>query len=884
MAQKSESDYRALAEDRGFEWLGPVLPRTVGQKTLWRCSKGHIFPRHYSNLRGPARQCPICNGRKPRIVDEFPEQVKMYFDPDRNPEIEIEFTMSGSSMEIEWLCPVHTSHWPGKPKSVTSAWKKGESGCPSCSGKMKKVERDYHALASRVGISWIGGGLPNNTQTPTLWTCKEGHIFPRDYGSINFKWTGCPVCKGGKPRLLDEFPNQVGIYFDPDRNPDIKIDFIMSGSNKQIVWYCAEHHREWSAGPNSIVRSWSEGRSGCSVCSGTVKRTKDDYRALAKERDLEWLGPQLPESTGANTLWRCFKGHIFPRYYSNLSGPARECPICNGGLPRLIDAYPEQVAEYFDRDKNPEIAIEFIMSGSSKTVEWYCREHDRQWPAPPSSIYRAWSEGRSGCSVCSGTAKRTKDDYHALAMHLEIVWLGKKLPLDNKTKTDWRCDKGHEFPSTYNQLSRGHGCLYCAGRLASSDNNLHVKYPGVAKLWHPSKNGETTPNDVVPGSHDEYWWQCSANPELHEWEASVKSVVRSNLTGNEGCPFCSGHTFHREESLGAMNPELIPQWHPTKNGDKTPFDFSYGSGQLCYWKCTKCGHEWQASPNQRTSQGGKGCSKCSNQTSRLELRFYAELSEIFKNIEWRRKIDGKECDLFLPDYDFGIEIDGAYWHSDKLASDRRKNIFLERRGIHLLRVREQGLPRISDSDVFYTQGKSHLATVIAVVGYIKKKVTLSREHNNLVAEYIERKKYWNDKGYRRMVANLPAPPEGSSFADEYPDAAKKWDSGKNAPLLPTMFTSSSHKKVYWLCGNPAHAPFRISIKDRVAAHKRNGTNCKQCRDDKKWAPSPEELRKEYMTMLMGDIAKKHGVSRGTVRNRMIEYGITRRRRPGPNAL
>ena len=544
MAQKSESDYRALAEDRGVDWLGPVLPRGVGHKTLWRCPKGHNFPRSYSNLRGPARQCPICNGRKPRIVDAFPEQVKTYFDPDRNPEIEIEFIMSGSSAEIQWRCPVHKSHWPANPMSVTAAWKKGRSGCPDCSGKRIRTDCDYHDLANRVGISWIGESLPRNSQTKTLWKCDAGHVFPRDYGSINFKWIGCPICNGGLPRLIDAYPEQVNEYFDPDRNPDTEVDFIMSGSNKSIEWYCGEHNRQWPAQPNSICRAWSEGRSGCDICSGTAKRTKGDYRTLAKERDFEWLGPQLPKSTGDNTLWRCPKKHTFPRTYSNLSGPARDCPVCNGGLPRLVDEFPDQVREYFDPDRNPDIEMEFIMCGSSKSMEWYCLEHHRQWPAPPSSIYRAWRNERSGCDICSGTAKLLEDDYHSLAQRRGFIWIGTELPQDNKTKTDWHCEKRHKFPSTYNQIDKGNGCKFCSGREASSDYNLAVTNPEAADLWHPTKNGTTTPNDVVPGSHAEYWWRCPKNPELHVWEATVKSVVRSFLGGNTGCPDCAEFGFN----------------------------------------------------------------------------------------------------------------------------------------------------------------------------------------------------------------------------------------------------------------------------------------------------------------------------------------------------
>ena len=109
--------------------------------------------------------------------------------------------------------------------------------------------------------------------------------------------------------------------------------------------------------------------------------------------------------------------------------------------------------------------------------------------------------------------KKTEIDYHELARRRGFKWLGTKVPKDNKTKTDWLCDKEHLFDSTYNQIDKGNGCKYCSGRVASPENNLAVKFPEVAKLWHPTKNDDLRPEAVTPHSHDdEIWWLCPKNP------------------------------------------------------------------------------------------------------------------------------------------------------------------------------------------------------------------------------------------------------------------------------------------------------------------------------------------------------------------------------------
>ena len=56
-------------------------------------------------------------------------------------------------------------------------------------------------------------------------------------------------------------------------------------------------------------------------------------------------------------------------------------------------------------------------------------------------------------------------------------------------------------------------------------------------------------------------------------------------------------------------PELVAEWHPTKNGELLPEDTSYGSGRKLWWRCAE-GHEWVASANTRTNLKA-GCPECS---------------------------------------------------------------------------------------------------------------------------------------------------------------------------------------------------------------------------------------------------------------------------------
>ena len=68
------------------------------------------------------------------------------------------------------------------------------------------------------------------------------------------------------------------------------------------------------------------------------------------------------------------------------------------------------------------------------------------------------------------------------------------------------------------------------------------------------------------------------------------------------------------------HPDIARQWHPTKNGNLKPEQFTAGSGKKIWWLCKNkckegCNHEWDATIYDRTSGGG--CPFCS--PSRFKL-------------------------------------------------------------------------------------------------------------------------------------------------------------------------------------------------------------------------------------------------------------------------
>jgi hypothetical protein len=133
-------------------------------------------------------------------------------------------------------------------------------------------------------------------------------------------------------------------------------------------------------------------------------------------------------------------------------------------------------------------------------------------------------------------------------------------------------------------------------------------YLELVKQWHPTKNGDLKPINFSFGSSKKIWWKCPVS-EDHEWQASVKNRIRTN---GGGCPCCVGQKVVPSNCLATTHPELIKQWHPTKNGDLTPFDIVAGSSKQIWWKCPIIkDHEWKSTI---TTKINHGCSCCANIT------------------------------------------------------------------------------------------------------------------------------------------------------------------------------------------------------------------------------------------------------------------------------
>lgn len=109
----------------------------------------------------------------------------------------------------------------------------------------------------------------------------------------------------------------------------------------------------------------------------------------------------------------------------------------------------------------------------------------------------------------------------------------------------WRCARGHSFPMRVAlRTAREQGCPYCSGRkVLAGYNDLATIAPDVAREWHPTLNGELTPEMVTVGSSKPVWWQC---PRGHVWRTRVDTRAGAQ---HSGCPVCAGNCRKQKSVL-----------------------------------------------------------------------------------------------------------------------------------------------------------------------------------------------------------------------------------------------------------------------------------------------------------------------------------------------
>ena len=283
------------------------------------------------------------------------------------------------------------------------------------------------------------------------------------------------------------------------------------------------------------------------------------------------------------------------------------------------------------------------------------------------------------------------------------------------TKICDNCERKTNKPQPYSAIiiSRNNGdgkdyCDECKGHKVSRtklssvkyENSLFYKFPDIASEWDEQRNGLKA-SEVAAGSNKVFWWigkSCG-----HKWNASPNTRTTQNQ--GYGCPYCSGRRVCEENCLLTVCPDVASEWNYDKNEDLTPYDVTYGSGQVVWWVGSKCNHEWRAVVYSRTGKDKNGCPIC--KMSKGEIKIYDYLT--FSHINFKTQYTFNELlgiNGFPLRFDFAIfsnnkqllaliEYDGEFHfeeryegddHETTVIHDTIKNKYCEENNILLFRI------------------------------------------------------------------------------------------------------------------------------------------------------------------------------------------------------
>ena len=381
---------------------------------------------------------------------------------------------------------------------------------------------------------------------------------------------------------------------------------------------------------------------------------------------------------------------------------------------------------------------------------------------------------------------------------------------------------------------------------SKNKKSLAETHPEVAKQWHPTKNGDLTPNNVTPGSNKKAWWKCDKGDD-HEWESPINRISRGG-----GCSICSGKTVVLSNCLVTLNPELAAEWHPHKNGNLTPYDVALSSNKKVWWKCPEGDdHEWESVIASRSS--GRDCSVCSGKTVVLSNCLVTLNPELAA--EWHPHKNGN-----LTPYDVTISSGKKVWWKCPEGDDHEWKSAIASRSSGI------GCGVCSGQ-------KTVLSNCLATLNPELAKQWHPHKNGNLtpydVAPSSNKKAWWKcDKGDDHeweSPINRISRGGGCSICSGKtvvlsnclvtlnPELAAEWHPHKNGNLTPYDVTISSGKKVWWKCPEGDDHEWKSAIASRS-----NGRGCSICRGLKvvtsnSLAKLNPELAKQWHPTLNGDL-------------------------------
>ena len=642
------------------------------KKYWWKCNKEpHSYLQNIGDRIQKGFQCPYCSSQRllkgfNDLATKKPELLQIW-NYEKNTDINPDDVMEFSNKKVWWKCPDCGHEWRTSISLVSAG-----SRCPKCSDVYKVSEPEqiiYYYLSQyfsdmeitahrewlknreidifipsiNLAIEYDGafwhkevakrdleksrviienGNSLIRIREDQLEDIKDGSfvihvpISPYDYSRLSepiekiFEWIN-------KNRGLNIIPNidvdrdwkkilasekrvrkersivvtnpDVAKYWNYEKNQGLKPDQVFAGSNKKVWWKCPECGYEWE----SIVTNMIARGAKCPAClikeRQRISIAFNQKDSVFNDQDLEYKSPRM--IIGLNDLKTLRK----------------------------------DIADEWDYEKNGNLKPDFFSVSSHARVWWKCSKCGHEWKTAVSNRTYGFGCPKCGREKAAVSSSRSRvvpgvNDFATVNPVAASQWDYEKngglrpvsLTANSNLKVWWKCpDCENEWRATIASRKNSKDCPFCINRrFKEGFNDIFSKKPELKQEWDFEKNVDLTPNKTICTSQKKVWWKCSKCG--HAWKTTIYSRYRG-----AGCPKCSHAEGMKNRtkrlttegnSFGNLFPEISEEWLNEKNGGIAPFDITAHNGRKFWWKCSKCGFEWEATPNHRAQ--GTGCPKC----------------------------------------------------------------------------------------------------------------------------------------------------------------------------------------------------------------------------------------------------------------------------------
>ena len=549
-----------------------INPHVVGVgshiKAWWICKKGHRWQTEIK-ARVSGIGCPYCANKKilkgfNDFATAYPKLAKQWH-PTKNGSLAPDQVAPHSNKLVYWLCE------NGHEFKMTPVNRANGQNCPYCNNRRLLVGyNDLGTTHPNIAKEWDYSkniGSPKDYTYRSMfkahWKCStcgnEWTAQIRD--RVDSKYQLCPVCtlaKKGKERHNKLIKEHGGItdpqliaewdYSKNDKGPEEYRPL----SNESVYWICSKCGYHFKAKINNRTL-----RKSCAACKGkVVVKGINDLATTHPKLAAEWhptkngdLRPtDVSYGMATQIWWVCSEGHEYKATLLHRSS-GTNCPKCNSGrqtsfaeqavfyyvrkvFPRAISRYKEIFSNGMELDifiPSIKLAIEYDGEAWHK-ADKLNREKRKYQICQKHGIKLLRLKEKS-----SETDRYTADsvlsirgnmyEHNQLAKVIRFL-LDKIDPETNMwtrktpffhSKVDINIDRDEaEIRSYMTRLKNG---------------SFAEKYPDLAIEWHPSKNGNLSPDKVKPQSDIKVWWKCPACS--HEYYGTVGHRVSGT-----GCPKC----------------------------------------------------------------------------------------------------------------------------------------------------------------------------------------------------------------------------------------------------------------------------------------------------------------------------------------------------------